>query len=80
MGHASPKEKKMENIIDQLHRDTFGQFWIKLEDDDEVIQYCEDHDDLSNHETIQQLYEECGWFDYMDEERWEEYKESQKAI
>jgi hypothetical protein len=67
----------MENIIDQLHRDGMGQFWIKLEDDDEVLNYCEDHDDLSNHETIQDLYEECGWIEYLDTHR---YKKSHRAI
>ena len=68
----------MTNVLEKLHRDNHGNYWLKLEDEDEIINYCEEVDDVYTHEDIQNLYEEHGWYDYLDEERWEEIKREEK--
>ena len=59
----------MFNIVANLYEDGKGQFWKLIDAYDELIDYCEENDDIDTHEDIQELYEKLGIEEYLDEHR-----------
>ena len=58
----------MNNIFHNLYEDSAGRFWKLLEDDDELIDYCEENGNIDNMDTVQELYYRLGFDDYLNTE------------
>lgn len=56
----------MNNILHNLYEDNHGRFWKLLEDDDEIIEYCEEHGNIDTLNTVNDLYYRLGFDDYLD--------------
>lgn len=59
----------MVNVVANLYEDNKGRFWKLIDTDDEIIDYCEEQDDIRTHEDIQELYERLGIIEYLDDHR-----------
>ena len=58
----------MNNIFHNLYEDSAGRFWKLLEDDDELIDYCEENGNIDSMETVQELYYRLRFDDYLNTE------------